>query len=148
MNINRVDRQTFGANLVFAKEAGACFNKAINLENVSKKFAERTKNLKTDLFVKPIAKNNFIAEFGKEGTLQENATPIISWEEIKEDNVLADKFVKLYDMFLAKFYAKKALNRGDAGDSVHFDLRVAEIAAKSEDMELMKVAVDLLGSEY
>ena len=61
---------------------------------------------------------------------------------------ITDKFVKLYDMFLAKFYAKKALNRGDIGDSAHFNLRVVEIAAKSEDPELMKVAVDLLDSEY
>ena len=148
MNINRVDRQTFGANLVFAKEAGACFNKTINLENVSKKFAERTKNLKTDMVIRPAAMKSFIAEFGKEGSLKENASSLISWATVKEDNVLTDKFVKLYDMFLAKFYAKKALNRGDIGDSAHFNLRVVEIAAKSEDPELMKVAVDLLDSEY
>ena len=148
MNINRVDQQTFGANLVFAKEAGTCFNKSVNLKNVSEMFAKRTKNLKTDMLVKPVAEKSFIVEFGKEGSLAENATPIISWGKVKEDNVLVDKFVKLYDMFLAKFYAKKALNRGDVGDSAHFDLRVAEIAAKSEDMELMKVAIDLIDSEY
>ena len=148
MNVNRINQLTFGANLTIAKEARTCFNKSVNLENVSKVFAERTKNLKVDMLVKPFGKKSFIAEFGKEGSLQENASLGISWAKVKEDNVLVDKFVKLYDMFLARDYARKAMNRGDVQDSAHFDLRVAQIALRSKDVELMKVANFLLDSEY
>ena len=148
MNINRVDQQTFGANLVFAKDASTRFSKNINLENVSKIFAERTKNLKTDMVVQPFEAQTFFAEYGKEGSIYHKVTPVISWAKEKDDATLADKFVKLYKMFMAKCYSKQAERRGDFSDALHFEQRISEIATKSEDKQLLKTALELVGDEY
>lgn len=148
MNINRVDQQTFGANLVFAKDASTRFSKNINLENVSKIFAERTKNLKTDMFVQPCGAKTFLAEYGKISSVYHYATSKISWAKEKDDATLADKFVKLYKMFIAKCYSKQAELRGDFSDALYFEQRISEIATKSEDKQLLKTALKLIDEEF